>query len=209
MNARIAPVVVDKETQRQVAALTKAGVAPHSIQTFIRNRTNSLPDPRGAKIVLPPAKRGFVGFLRHPFKKPEVMELRHRACIHGPCQICPAGAMKNGVCGGTAPRGNFCSSGSFWNGRHCTVLGIGYRNYNCYTAPDSDLLNAKRNMQAAERDQQAACSANAASQECADTNVVYQRLVGEYKLRARLHQRTFDECLVGSPFGYFDPIQFP
>ena len=202
-------MVLDKQTQRQVAEMTKAGLPPREIQTFVRNRTNSLPDPRGAKIVLP-EKRGFLGLLRHPFKKPEVVELRHRACIHGPCQICPAGAMgKNGVCGGTAPRGNFCSSGSFWNGHGCAVLGLGYRNYACYTAPDDDLLNARRNMQSAERAQQVACSADPAGRECSDRNVLYQRMMGEYNLRLRLHQRTLDECLVGPPFGYFDPIQFP
>jgi len=160
-----------------------------------------------------PEKRTFFSFLRHPFRKPQLKteaDLRRRICAKGPCPVCPAGQAsgKNGACV-ASPQGNLCRTGEYWNGDGCVL----FANFlaNCSTDPDGELMAARRNMEAAKRSMEAACSQDRAGHECSEENVLYQRAVDVHRQRLESHIRAYEECqrrpsFVSPPGLYSDPL---
>jgi hypothetical protein len=72
-----------------------------------------------------PEKRGFIGFLRHPFRRPEPNpqpDKRRPVCLRGPCQVCPNGTFSaNGGCSGSKSIAQepYCSASNYWRGEAC------------------------------------------------------------------------------------------
>src|SRR5208282_3102602 len=129
---------------------------------------------RGDAAKAAPQKRGFLSFLRHPFRKPErkpVANLRHAICI-GPCPVCPAGQAANGKggCGGGGGqliannRVHSCSHAEIWSGGDC----LAHTPFldNC-SGLETALQQQAARMQTAEAARQTAC-ASGGSQECSD-----------------------------------------
>ncbi len=200
---------LDRNTSRHVDEMIRNGKSVDEIRDFLRTR------PAGTTTNLGHTeKRGFLAALRHPFRGPEphyAVDLRHRICLQGTCKVCPAGttAGANGTCSGSELRWqvpNFCTSGSYWSVNSCVVLAQQYRWNDCNYPADPELLAAKRKMDVLRSQMNDACRGDAASRACADMNFAYQQAVGQYNVRRDMHQRLFDRCLQGSPFGYFDPI---
>ena len=146
---------------------------------------------------LPPEKRTFVSFLRHPFRKPEpktIVVVRPPGCFKGPCRVCPIGQVHSGVgcVGARVPlrTGNVCSHRQIWAGGECLAQ-----------TPFIDHCSALRmqlerqaqRMQAAQSTQQNAC-VHGRSQACSNAAATYQSEEGFY----RSLQERYRRCLGGS-----------
>jgi len=205
--------------------------SPHSnLRESHSNAVRALPEPRGSvqTNTAKPEKHGLFSFLRHhpprkfepkaPEPKP-VTDLRRRICVHGPCQVCPAGQASNGHggCSGAYIANNryFCSQFGFWRSG-CS------QNTNFTTSDCVGLRLAlekqEQRMRQAETARQNACSSGTA-QECSElTNTsrsedsLYRQLEERYR---QCRQRSLGSYSFGS-FGYgsypggqfFDPLDF-
>jgi hypothetical protein len=140
-----------------------------------------------------PQKRGFFSFLRHPFRKSElVAEFQHPVCWHGVCRVCPV-AQVPGAGGCVTPHlflrnANLCSRAEIWSGT-CPQT---------HSLDDCSGLRAAmerqaRRMQVAEAALPNACS-SAFTQECTDLTNTAQ---SEASLYQTLQQK-LNQCLARS-----------
>ncbi len=155
------------------------------------------PHSEAAKTVQP-GKRGFFSILRHPFRKGEpkpVANLRHSICLRGPCPVCPAGQMSNGLggCGVGFIRRNAvtgCSHQKLWVGGGCLAnTSFVDRCSGLRTA----LNQQAARMQSAESARQAACT-NSATQECTELTIRFQSEASLYQA----FQQRYQQCRQGS-----------
>jgi len=181
------------------------------------NAAPAIREPGVARVPSQPEKRAFFSFLRHPFRKPQPKteaDLQRRICAKkGPCPICPAGqtAGKNGVCV-PLPQALLCRTGEYWNNGGC----VGFVTFlaNCSLDQDRELMAARKNMEAAKRGMEAACSQDPAGRECSEENVFYQAAVDLHRQRQESHVRAYEECQRSQsffwPFGlYSGPLFSP
>jgi hypothetical protein len=188
---------LDKETERQVKDMAKAGKSGDEIRDFLRSRIEARPP------TLVPEKRGFISFLRHPFRRPEPRaDLRRRICLNGMCTFCRPGQVlfAGGCVGGFTPQriNNFCSRWGLWNSNAC----LGQNNFadDCRGARAAMEQQARR-MEAAHSAQLSACS-KGAGQECSDSTStaeneahLYRTLQDQYRICQR-------RSLTVNPFGH-------
>jgi hypothetical protein len=209
VNEKNEPVILDKQSTREVVKMVKAGKPEEQIREYIRTRVNASSPPPGAKPEIREHK-GFWGLLRHPSRKPEgrlVVDLRRPVCLRGPCQICPGGEAKAGGCGvGTViPRRAHqgCSGRAVWTGSPC-ILQTHYLD-DC-SGLRTMLERQGQRMQAAESIRQSACAATASS-ECSEAATSWQ---SEQNLYSSLQQR-YQQCRVQGGYSSrlrgFDPAK--
>ena len=138
-----------------------------------------------------PEKRGFLSFLRHPFRKPEPKRKREpeaapveadlRAnCKHKPCSVCPPGlsAGKNGICGTPSPTmaSARCRLGTVWNGAACAS-----------TTDDCAVFSSRAATLASELrgingEMQMACSNGPSTQQCGELTLRHDGAVSRYRM---------------------------
>lgn len=153
-----------------------------------------------------PEKRSFFSFLRHPFRKPEpkpelkaklVTNLRRPICLHGRCPVCLPG---HGC--GVLPvygRRNICSARDIWSGGACLLQ-----------TPFLDDCSGLRRMmeqqalrmQAAEAEQQSACS-TAGRQDCSDLTSAAQSEGNLYRTLQDRYRMCRQRSLGAFPFTAF------
>lgn len=210
-SSRTEPLTVDKETSQQIQQMVSTGKSLEEIRQFVHTKTGVDPDTRPIRIETN-AKRSLFSTLRHPLQKPRtaiVADLRHPVCTKASCRVCPAGSAAKGSGGCTGPTTNLCASGTYWASNGCQVVGQAGRfndcRYDTLSGQGSARLELQR-MQKALAERDAACSQDPAGQECSEKNVLYQRAVAQYNLASRWQKSSFQRCLQGSAFGFFDPI---
>jgi len=141
---------------------------------------------------IPPEKRSFMAFLRHPFKKPEaktVIEIRH-PCVRGHCPVCPLGQVGRG--GACAPARfplytrNVCSRQELWAQGTCFGQTV-------FFDPCADLRVAfarqENRLRAAQSEQHDLCE-GAVSQACSDATAALQKEESDY----RTLQERYGQC---------------
>lgn len=138
-----------------------------------------------------PVKRGFLSFLRHPFRRPQpqpVADLRHRICLDARCQVCPSGQRQagGGCVGAVVPSqiNNLCSRWDISSGGTCLLH---TRFLDDCSGLRMALDQQARRMRAAELAQQSACATGAA--QCSDLtsasqseSSLYRALADRYRL---------------------------
>lgn len=146
---------------------------------------------------LPPEKRTFVSFLRHPFKKPEprtVIVIRPPGCFKGPCRTCPIGQVRSGggCVGARVPlhNRNVCSHRQIWAGGACLAQTPFIDN--C-SALRMQMERQAQRMQAAQSARQNAC-AQGLSQACSDAATSFRSEEGFYQSL----QHRYRQCLGGA-----------
>jgi len=158
---------------------------------------------------LQPARRGFIAFLRHPFRKRAEAGLRRPiVCKDKPCP-CPPGETngKNGACLAIVTTNHFrrCPQGEYWGGGGCTTVSL-FRSDDCSNLALA-LDRQARQSQLAESSRQTSCSSNAAAQECSELMAKSQNEAALYK---SLHQQ-YEQCkrqrLVGLPDSSAVPLR--
>lgn len=150
---------------------------------------------------VPPEKRSFFSFVRHPFHRPNP-KLRTAVpvrpiCFRGLCGVCPAGPARAGGCSTPViptPQRYGCSYQGLWDGRcigqtqlfgGCDGLRFG-------------LEQQLHRMQSAESQMQVNCRGGA-TQECSETTAARNSEVNLY----RALQSKYRSCLAGTSFmGY-------
>jgi hypothetical protein len=157
-----------------------------------------------------PQRRGFFSFLRRPIRRPvptpaptpgptkPVADLRRPICFGGACPVCPPGqARAGGKCSGTVfvnNSHNVCPFGQAWNGGACQWQN---RYLDDCAGLRFALQQQARRMQAAESEQQSACSTGR-SQECSDLTSTAQSEASLY----RSLQDRYRMCQQRSPAAY-------
>jgi len=158
----------------------------------------------------PAQKKGFFSFLRRPIRRPApaptptpvptkpVADLRRPICLTGSCLACPAGqARTGGRCTGPVfdnNSRNVCPFGQAWNGGACQWQN---RYLDDCAGLRFALQQQARRMQAAESEQQSACSTGR-SQECSDLTSTAQSEASLY----RSLQDRYRMCQQRSPAAY-------
>ena len=173
---------------------------------------NSRPVNTGARRTEMPEKRGFFGFLRHPFRRqppnpqPQpkpVADLRRPVpCLRGPCAVCPPGQSHAGGCGGTfyiRHERVHCTSGEIWTGGACLLQTQFVDSCN---ALRRTLQRQEQRMRAAESQQQNACAASS-SQACIDSASSAQSEAALYRSLQQQYQRCMQRSLSSQPFAAF------
>jgi hypothetical protein len=147
-------------------------------------------------------KRSFFSFLRHPFRKPEpavkpVADLRRPICVHGRCPVCLPGH----GCGVVAIRWrrNSCSARDLWSGSGCLLQTSFFDD--CSGLRRMMEQQAQR-MQAAEAEQQSACS-TAAGQACSDLTTAVQSEGNLYRTLQDRYRMCRQRSLGAFPFAAF------
>lgn len=142
---------------------------------------------------VPPPRRTFFSFLRHPFTKPAArttIVIRRPFCLKGPCRVCPIGQVRSGggCVGATIPQytRNICSHRAIWMGDAC--LGQTPFLDSCNGLLTALEQQAQR-MQAAQAAQQSVCS-QGRSEACSEAISSYQSEESFYRL---LHDR-YRQC---------------
>lgn len=185
VNDKNETVVLDRKTTQQAVEMVKAGRSEQQISNFIRARANST--PVSAKIEIQ-EHRGFLGVLRHPFRREPVREVkivgelrRPPSCKGSHCPVCPAGRAS---CGYLYHERTACSSGELWNGGAC-LMQTQFLD-NC-SGLRMTLERQKQRMAAAESMRQNACAAG--SPDCASATTAWQSEESLYRsLSARYLQ---------------------
>ncbi len=213
VNEKNETVVFDRKTTQQVVEMVKAGRSEEQISDFIRARANST--PVSAKIEIHEHK-GFLGVLRHPFRKSEpvrevkiVGQRRHPPfCKGSHCPVCPAG---RAGCGYLYHERSACSSRELWNGGFC-LLQTQFLD-NC-SGLRMALQRQQQRMAAAESIRKSACAAG--SPDCTSATTAWQseeNLHRTLSVRYMQCQRQSTGAMGGSGFrGYglrtsFDPLR--
>jgi len=188
---------LDKETGRQVKDMAKAGKSMDEIRDFLRSRIEARPP------TLVQEKRGFISFLRHPFRRPEPRaDLRRKICLNGRCTVCPAGRVHFGDgCGEDFTRdriNNFCSRWGLWNSSAC----LEQNNFaDACNGLRVAMERQARRMQAAQSAQLKACSTGA-GQECSDLTSSAQSDAGLYRTLQDQYRMCQRRSLTVNPFGH-------
>jgi hypothetical protein len=186
VNDKNETVIFDRKTTEQVVQMVKAGRSEQQISEFIHARANSI--PVSAKIEIQEHK-GFLGFLRHPFRKSEpvreikiVGERRHPPfCKGGHCPVCPAGRAS---CGYLYHERTACSSGDLWNGGSCLLQ---TQFLDKCSGLRMALQRQQQRMAAAESIRRSACAAG--SPDCSSATTAWQSEESLYRtLSARYTQ---------------------
>jgi hypothetical protein len=177
------------------------------------NNEHSVHEPNpGAQRTEIPEKRGFFGFLRHPFRRPEpnpppktkpVADLRRPVpCLKGPCAVCPPGQAHAGGCGATfyiRHEHHRCTSGEIWTGGSCLLQTQFFDSCN---ALRSTLQRQEQRMRAAESQQQNACAASS-SQACMDSTNAAQSEAALYRSLQQQYQRCMQRSGASQPVAGF------
>lgn len=191
-------VVLDRQSTRQVEQMVKARNSEREIQDFIRERAHANLNPFAPKTEIR-EHRSFLGLLRHPFRKAEAKELRHRICLSGPCVVCPVGQAHRigGGCGGAseiAQTRQLCSP--FARGGTCSPL---------TSFPDDcsalrqTLQQQAQRLHDAESAQQSAC-ATGTSQACSDSATASQNEGDRYRALQEQYRMCRQRAVSTSPF---------
>lgn len=147
-----------------------------------------------------PVHRGFIGFLRHPFRKrtskPAEADLRRPICKDKPCR-CPAGEAigNNGACVVSTNNYNQCPTGSYWDGVGCVGSSL-FRSNDCGNLALAVDRQA-RQAQFAESSRQSSCSSGAGAQECSDLTARSQDEAARYRSLQQQYQQCRRQPLVG------------
>lgn len=201
--------------------MLRAGKSPEEMVAFVRSRINSTADNRSGGKIDRPEKRTFIGFLRHPLKKPEpkpVPNLRLRTCLKGWCRVCPIGAGSlKGQCVETIANNleplNRCSHRQIWRGDAC----LQQTNFLDECSGERAALDVQAmRMQAAESARQSACTVST-TQECTEAtnraqseSSLYRSLQEKYQQCMRLTRGTrapTGRTVTVSPHPLSDPLQ--
>src|SRR5215469_12407893 len=173
-------------------------------------QSNLRPSPRELNIApelkpVPPEKRSFFSFVRHPFHRPNP-KLRTQInpvrpiCFRGLCRVCPAGQARAGGCSTpvipTAQRYG-CSYQGLWNGScigqtqwFAGCSGLRFR-----------LEQQLARMQSAEYQMQDSCRAGA-TQECSETTAARNSEADLYRaLEAKYRSCMAQTSFMGYPYG--------
>lgn len=156
---------------------------------------------------VPPEKRSFFSFVRHPFHRPNP-KLRtaispvRPICFRGLCGVCPAGQARAGGCSTTmipTPQRYGCSYQGLWDGRcigqtqlfgECSGLRFG-------------LAQQLLRMQSAESRMQDNCRGGA-TQECSETTAARDSEANLYRaLEAKYRSCLASTSFMGNPYGGF------
>ena len=137
--------------------------------------------------------------LRHPFKKPEpkeVVELRHRICPNGRCEVCPPRSSRVASCG-AAIAVSFCTQRQLWSGDRCL--------YQTHFLDDCSLLRMDLDRQeafaqTAELTRQTECAAGA-SAGCSEATTRAQVEDRLYQAYLNRYLQCRDRRLFTQPFG--------
>ena len=173
-----------------------------SVNNSHSNHERSVREPNpGARVRTEmPEKRGFFGFLRHPFRKPEpkpttVADLRRPVpCLKGPCAVCPPGQAHGGGCGGTfylRHEHRHCTSGEIWSGGSCLLQTQFLDSCNSLRMT---MQRQEQRMRAAESQRQSACAA-VSSQACMDSASAAQSEAALYRTLQEQYQRCMQRSL--------------
>ncbi len=174
------------------------------------NNERSVREPNpGARRIEMPEKRGFFGFLRHPFRRPDpnpspktktVTDLRRPVpCLRGPCAVCPPHA---GGCGATfylRHEHDRCTPGEIWTGGSCLLQTQFLDSCN---ALRMTMQRQEQRMRATESRQQSACAAGS-SQACMDSASAAQSEAALYGSLQQQYQRCMQRSLASQPFAGF------
>ena len=97
-------------------------------RTHEAQRSQNPRELRNPVQTMQPRRRGFFGFLGHPFRKPQpnivVSKVPHPICLKGPCQVCANGQIASqGGCATILPTQQaeyrYCSNVELWTGSDC------------------------------------------------------------------------------------------
>lgn len=177
------------------------------------NNEHSVHEPTtGARRTEMPEKRGFFGFLRHPFRRqppnpqPQpkpVADLRRPVpCLRGPCGVCPPGQAHAGGCGVTfyiRHEHHRCTSGEIWSGGSCLLQTQFLDSCN---ALRMTMQRQEQRLRAAESQQQNACVASS-SQACMDSASAARSEAALYRSFQQQYQRCMQRSLPSQPFAGF------
>lgn len=154
---------------------------------------------------VPPEKRSFFSFVRHPFHRPnpklrtEINPVRP-ICFRGLCSVCPAGAGRAGGCSTTViptPQHYGCSYQGLWNG---SCIGQTQLFAGC-SGLRFGLEQQLRRMQSAQYQMQDSCRAGA-TQECSATTAAWHSEADLYRtLEAKYRSCMAHTSFMGYPYG--------
>ena len=198
--------------------------AHNRIESSSSKMTRPIREPKSgiSERVVVPQKRGFLSFLRHPFRKPPPKVVEAKPALYLPRPICPKGRCAptcpvgqvggGGAC--TTPVIPVCTAGSVWNtqacgysGRYHCALGQIWNGTGCvYGTGFLDrciglrmaLERQAQRVQNAEAARQRAC-ANGPLAECSDASASWQ---SEESLRQNLLRR-YQQCQI-QQYGTYD-----
>lgn len=142
-----------------------------------------------------PERKGFIGFLRHPFAKanPKLIEAERRqpVCKNKSC-ACPPGEIhgKSGGCVASVTLNDFarCQAGEYWYGGGCAALSL-FRSNDCSNLAFA-VKEQARKVEDSDSSRQSSCSGNATTQECSDRTTVSQNEAAHYKSL----QQEYEQC---------------